>query len=1156
MRFKPWLLMLIVLSSVVFAHKVELTYSTDQCLTDCYSIYKLTAEKTPLVLDEQSFWFEFKNSPSKSLSHARDVSELKSFVVEALLDKNITVKEFVSDVHCAKQVINGTEQDVCNDLGKDVDVQKTVKAYQTFSTTTVPVGESVYVKISGKKKVNTNIDNVLVLYNPEATITNGIDVKTVDGFVKYNSYAWWNSSWLSCRQINITNPTTSALNNFPVLLQWNASVITNSSKSDGSDLRFTNGTDCNNNSGVELPFEIEYYSNATNAYKNSSVYTIVNLTASGTSTILMYYNNPLATLPLETASNGAQAVWSPAGYSGVYHMSNNSFADSTNYNRDGTNSGTVNNTGIIIDGREGDTNTDYILYGDYWEFRTAETFEGWIKRDSVSCAQLQTIIAKYASAGSYQWELVTYDNAGTDCDYFNFLVSVDGTAFSNNIYQNNILTGANTWYYVAIAFDVGTSVVGYVGNTTSTTVATLAESAHTTPVNTATNVRFMNQQTTTTRGLDGVADEYRWSESVRSIDWINASFLNQKNSYAYNSFGSEEFIVYDAGITIAENYTNPVYETSTQYYYINYSWSGTGNVTNVSSSTLYLNGTAYNGAYVGGNSTQSNYAIDGRIPLVALNNTNINFYWTYNKTLSNMSGGALYNTTTHNQSILYAYLPLNIFMETPIIETHNTTWNTTTSNLGNNTDVTFQFITQWNNTNITGLAYENNTAQINASFSYVVPFITTTLLNTTINMTPYINVTFNGSNVIRNGSAGATILSATQQIYRMVLTNCSNETNTTTNQFYIRDSSTLALLNANSILNYSIWLTENTIAQSRNYSFTFTTNSSPRICVYPTFAIYNSTTSTIFSATGYTSSTPAFTDLLSNTSINHTIYLTNTSLTTPFTYYVVDSSENPLNDYTIDTYLYYPANASEYLVSTVTTDITGSVVAFLILNNYYKWIVYDATNTSVLAMGPTYLLSTATSKTFIIGENASTGLDTWITLYGLNCSVTWDNTTNLTSFVWNASGVNLTQACFNLFNLSGGDYVLFAQNCSANLSGSLTLFAGYSETSWLAYPVISLADDNASYILYCGGESPLSFSTITTGVNAGVEGVFWAMILLILVATIGLMGEGASYISMMLIIAWVPAVSIWNLIPWGYSTIIGIISFLIIWIMGLRRERG
>lgn len=111
------------------------------------------------------------------------------------------------------------------------------------------------------------------------------------GSVKYNianiNPAWYNGAWPKRKPITITNPG-SALNNYQVKLT--VSYVSDM-KPDYSDLRFTD-----DNGTTALPFWQESYTSST-----ATVWVKVNINASSTKTIYMYYGNRSAT----SASDGA-----------------------------------------------------------------------------------------------------------------------------------------------------------------------------------------------------------------------------------------------------------------------------------------------------------------------------------------------------------------------------------------------------------------------------------------------------------------------------------------------------------------------------------------------------------------------------------------------------------------------------------------------------------------------------------------------------------------------------------------------------------------------------------------------------------------------------------------------------------------------------------
>lgn len=411
------------------------------------------------------------------------------------------------------------------------------------------------------------------------------------------------------------------------------------------------------------------------------------------------------------------------------------------------------------------------------------------------------------------------------------------------------------------------------------------------------------------------------------------------------------------------------------------------------------------------------------------------------------------------------------------------------------------------------------------------------------------NITFTNGTILEANTSNQS-----QTILNLLAGNCT--ANVTANRvlnYSIKNVETSAAVSANSIFNFTLSY-DNGLSQ--NFLLNYTGNSNPAICVYPSWVVTNYTVTASLSATGYAPNTYIANGQVSNTTNNINIYLTNSTSGTAITYNVVDSSELPLEGMTVQSFQYDVGTGTLTQVNSLVTDSDGQGVAFLILNQYFVRRIYDKSNNLVLTHGPQYLPTTTTSQTFIIGGNITTGLTDWITVYGLSCTVTNSTIPLGTTTTWNSTNANISNYCFNLFNVSGGNMVLFNQSCSTNQSGSLFLPA-YNETSWLAFPTMEVNGSDTTFILWCGGESPLSFSTYAqTQPVFGVEGVFWALILLVLLMTIGFAGQGAEYISMLLIIGWTAVVSLFNLIPWGYATFIGIAAFLIVWIMGMRRERG
>lgn len=604
-----------------------------------------------------------------------------------------------------------------------------------------------------------------------------------------------------------------------------------------------------------------------------------------------------------------------------------------------------------------------------------------------------------------------------------------------------------------------------------------------------------------------------------------------------------------------------------QYFFVNseanfYSYmnTGSGGITmytytwNSTHKTFSINGTQLNttttGApftspaagslYIGHNSVNTNERLAGLIDELTI--------WNVSLTTSQITD--LF--TLQNSSVTYpfpAVSPGNAInaseatVITPVLSLSTQTYqfNLTYNASVNSTNATFFF----NNTRYfpTLTRTIGNLTIDSYSISVIMPDVTN---GTIIASYWQYNYTWVNATIVENNTTAQN-----QTLLNLLLGNCTSgvTTNTVLN-YTIRDVETDALISASSIFNVTVEYGN----LSETSTFSFASSSNPRICVYPSFIEMNYDVTASLSASGYAPNSYISFGSVSNITNNITIYLTNASSGAAINYIAVDSSEIPLAGLTINTFEYDVGTGTLTQINSLVTDTNGEGVAFLILNQYFVWKIYDD-GELVLTEGPSYMALTETSRTFIIGGNITTGLTNWITVYGLSCTVTNGTSPLGVTTTWNSTNANISNYCLNLFNVSGGNMVNYNQTCSSNQSGNLFLPV-YNETSWLAFPTMTSNGSDTTYILWCNGASPLSFNTLNvTTPLFGTEGVFWALILLILMVTIGLAGQGAEYISMVLIIGWTAAISLFELIPLGYSTFMGIAAFLIVWLMGVNRER-
>ena len=258
----------------VFGEKVfeaQLIENTDQCLVNCHAIIRLRSSvdlQVPDLPDELYDW--------------RFSSQLKKYWFEILENEtyNYTVPIYGN---CSKEVWNNetNSSEVVNytcivDYENKTGVREVWKPFKFFGYY-FEAGRDYYIKLRGVKNPRQNVEWI-----PRFQ---GFDVV---------EWAWWNSSWSYKRQINITEQSGNSLTNYQVMLSINTTELYNEGKirSDCGDIRFVDSTET-----IELPYWIEVC-DVTGG--NSTIWVKVNLSASSTTTIYMYYGNSDAT----TTANG------------------------------------------------------------------------------------------------------------------------------------------------------------------------------------------------------------------------------------------------------------------------------------------------------------------------------------------------------------------------------------------------------------------------------------------------------------------------------------------------------------------------------------------------------------------------------------------------------------------------------------------------------------------------------------------------------------------------------------------------------------------------------------------------------------------------------------------------------------------------------------
>ena len=323
---------------------------------------------------------------------------------------------------------------------------------------------------------------------------------------------------------------TADLTNFPVLINITDTDLANDARSDGNDILFTSS-----DGETRLDFEIESYTSGTGEL--FAWVRIPSLSSSTDTTIYMYYGKSDQT----TSLANPEGVWD-SNFVGVWHFSESGTGtryDSTLCDNDGTTSGYDNDeatTGMIDGADDLDGTNDAINFQNPSELQItgAITIEAWFNAGYVDNDYL---VAKMGEAGSRGWDLSFDDDAPIAPDgWIMFRYSTDGSTVRSEGYER---VNASEWYYAVGVFNPSTYERFYLnGDLKSEDISSVPASQN----DPSQNVYIGRYGGATTTYWDGIIDEVRISKSVRTWDWINATYNNIYTPTSFLNVGTEESV--------------------------------------------------------------------------------------------------------------------------------------------------------------------------------------------------------------------------------------------------------------------------------------------------------------------------------------------------------------------------------------------------------------------------------------------------------------------------------------------------------------------------------------------------------------------------------------------------------------------------------------
>jgi hypothetical protein len=280
---------------------------------------------------------------------------------------------------------------------------------------------------------------------------------------------------------------------------------------------------------TQLNHEIEKYDGSAGTLVAWVKVPILSNTAN--TTVYIYYGNSAIT----TYQSTPTGVWD-SNYKGVWHLKENpsgtapQMKDSTANANNGTSYGGMT-SGDLVAGKIGgglDLETDdYISAANSsstLNVGQAFTLEAWIKRDATGP---KTVVTKrYGNAYSFKLSFTSSDVLRLDV--------YNGNGYNN--VQGNTITDTN-WHYVG-AYSNGTSLKlitdGVVHSNTGTKTGAIPYDS---------NSLWMGVGIWSGNPVDyfdGIIDEVRASNVVRSDCWIKTGYLNQNSPSTFYAVGNEE----------------------------------------------------------------------------------------------------------------------------------------------------------------------------------------------------------------------------------------------------------------------------------------------------------------------------------------------------------------------------------------------------------------------------------------------------------------------------------------------------------------------------------------------------------------------------------------------------------------------------------------
>ena len=416
----------------------------------------------------------------------------------------------------------------------------------------------------------------------------------------------------------------------------------------------------------------------------------------------------------------------------------------------------------------------------------------------------------------------------------------------------------------------------------------------------------------------------------------------------------------------------------------------------------------------------------------------------------------------------------------------NTTWNLT---MNGTASLLFSFDSSSYNATI----YSANTSTIIFITNRTLPSVTS---DTFTNLTWTYNLTIpelNGQ-IISN-----------QTIANFGLDNCSVFTTRAYN-ISVLDETTDNLITGNASIDayFLVYLNNHYY----NFSITWDNNNTYGLCIYPDTTSYNVTLAQFeYGSLGYDNKNYYWNNvILSNVTKQLDLYLTNG--TSMITITVVDENDNRIEDAFVYIQSYDLGTDTYTTTEIVRTDFNGQAVAQMVLyTQWYRFLVVYQGNV-VLTTGSKKILTNSIFLTITLGSN---NLGSYDIVNGINCNVSYSNTTTYFTYTWvNPTGESVI-ATLEVYKVTTYTDLLINSSSTTSASGTIFLSIGTpTNNTYTAKCYITL--DGQRFI--CG--TPTSYEYGGSWRVYGTNGIFLSFLLIVFLVCVGAWSPVASIVLMLI----------------------------------------